>query len=109
MSYQCAVARWLAIIRVIWGSPGIGNSRYTPSSRAPSVHASHDGTDRSTGGVDWLIDRTDAGRAMPHPAPIGFYFAKLWYFERLYPLVFAAAALGRARRVLPGDVDATMG
>ncbi len=29
------------------------------------------------------------------PAPIGFYFAKLWYFERLYPLIFASAALER--------------
>lgn len=29
------------------------------------------------------------------PAPIGFYFAKLWYFERLYPLIFATAAAGR--------------
>ena len=28
-------------------------------------------------------------------APIGFYFARLWYFERLYPLIFAAGALGR--------------
>jgi squalene-hopene/tetraprenyl-beta-curcumene cyclase len=26
-------------------------------------------------------------------APIGFYFAKLWYFERLYPLIFATGAL----------------
>ena len=29
------------------------------------------------------------------PAPIGFYFAKLWYYERLYPLIFATGALGR--------------
>ena len=29
------------------------------------------------------------------PAPIGFYFAKLWYHERLYPLIFAAGALTR--------------
>jgi squalene-hopene/tetraprenyl-beta-curcumene cyclase len=32
------------------------------------------------------------------PAPIGFYFAKLWYYERLYPLIFTVAALGRACR-----------
>ncbi len=30
------------------------------------------------------------------PWPIGFYFAKLWYHEKLYPLVFATAALGAA-------------
>jgi squalene-hopene/tetraprenyl-beta-curcumene cyclase len=28
-------------------------------------------------------------------APIGLYFARLWYFERLYPLIFATSALGR--------------
>jgi hypothetical protein len=28
-------------------------------------------------------------------SPIGLYFAKLWYYERLYPLIFATAALGR--------------
>ncbi len=30
--------------------------------------------------------------------PIGFYFAKLWYYERLYPRLFALAALGRLRQ-----------
>ena len=30
------------------------------------------------------------------PATIGFYFAKLWYFERLYPLIFRTGASGRA-------------
>jgi squalene-hopene/tetraprenyl-beta-curcumene cyclase len=29
------------------------------------------------------------------PSPIGLYFARLWYFERLYPLSFATSALGR--------------
>jgi len=29
------------------------------------------------------------------PAPIGLYFARLWYFESLYPLIFATSALGR--------------
>ena len=27
---------------------------------------------------------------------IGFYFARLWYYEKLYPLVFSVSALGRA-------------
>jgi squalene-hopene/tetraprenyl-beta-curcumene cyclase len=29
------------------------------------------------------------------PSPIGFYFAKLWYYERLYPRIFTVAALKR--------------
>ena len=50
-------------------------------------------------GVSWLLDRVQAG-TWTTPSPIGFYFAKLWYYERLYPMVFTAAALGRAGRVL---------
>lgn len=30
----------------------------------------------------------------PVSTPIGLYFARLWYFERLYPLIFATSALG---------------
>lgn len=44
-------------------------------------------------GVKWLATRIDEGEH--HRAwPIGFYFAKLWYHERLYPFVFTVAALG---------------
>jgi squalene-hopene/tetraprenyl-beta-curcumene cyclase len=28
------------------------------------------------------------------PSPIGLYFAKLWYYEKLYPLIFTVASLG---------------
>ena len=45
-------------------------------------------------GLAWLVDQVEAGR-LQDPVPIGFYFAKLWYFERLYPLTFAVAALGK--------------
>jgi len=33
-------------------------------------------------------------------APIGFYFAKLWYYERLYPLTFTLSAIGQATSLL---------
>ena len=36
-------------------------------------------------------------RSEPHPAPIGLYFARLWYFERLYPRIFALSALNQAQ------------
>ena len=48
-------------------------------------------------GLNWLTVRVQQGTYREN-SPIGFYFAKLWYHERLYPLVFAAAALGRAVR-----------
>jgi len=50
-----------------------------------------------TGAVERLIKHTNEGRVC-EPSPIGFYFAKLWYYERLYPLIFAVAALERATK-----------
>ena len=46
-------------------------------------------------GLDWLVKATDEG-SCTEPAPIGFYFAKLWYFEELYPLIFTLEAFGAA-------------
>ena len=50
-------------------------------------------------GVAWLTARIEAGTWL-QPSAIGFYFAKLWYYEEMYPVVFTVAALGRATRVL---------
>jgi len=50
-------------------------------------------------GAGWLIAKTRGGRDFP-AAPIGLYFAKLWYFESLYPVIFTASALTAARRAL---------
>jgi len=54
-------------------------------------------TEVVTRGLAWLIEAVESGR-FRDPSPIGFYFAKLWYFEKLYPLIFTVAALGRAVR-----------
>lgn len=45
-------------------------------------------------GANWLAGRVEDG-TIADPSPIGFYFAKLWYFEQLYPVIFATAALRR--------------
>ena len=50
-------------------------------------------------GAAWLTCQIEAG-TWRQPTPIGFYFARLWYFEELYPLVFTVAALDRATRGL---------
>jgi len=42
-------------------------------------------------GVEWLVMSTEEGTRF-EPAPIGLYFAKLWYFERLYPVIFTVKA-----------------
>ena len=53
-------------------------------------------------GVAWLVERTECGRRFP-TSPIGLYFAKLWYSERLYPMIFAVGALERACTFLAGE------
>ncbi len=45
--------------------------------------------------LDWLVQAIQSGR-LECASPIGFYFAKLWYHERLYPTVFSLGALGAA-------------
>ncbi len=50
-------------------------------------------------GVDWLLLATGQGTRFD-AAPIGLYFAKLWYSEKLYPVVFPLAALSQARKRL---------
>ncbi len=45
-------------------------------------------------GAEWLKERVNEGTVV-QPSPIGFYFAKLWYFEALYPMIFAASGLIR--------------
>jgi squalene-hopene/tetraprenyl-beta-curcumene cyclase len=46
-------------------------------------------------GLEWLVTAVERGDHR-NAAPIGFYFAKLWYYEKLYPIIFTASALGRA-------------
>jgi squalene-hopene/tetraprenyl-beta-curcumene cyclase len=45
-------------------------------------------------GLVWLVECVETDQLTP--APIGLYFARLWYYERLYPTIFATQALRRA-------------
>jgi squalene-hopene/tetraprenyl-beta-curcumene cyclase len=49
-------------------------------------------------GARWLSDAT--ATADPRPAPIGLYFAKLWYYEELYPIILAIAGLAAHRSIV---------
>jgi squalene-hopene/tetraprenyl-beta-curcumene cyclase len=49
-------------------------------------------------GVEFLRTATRNGTHFP-PSPIGFYFANLWYYEALYPMIFTVAALVRVDRM----------
>jgi len=103
---------WLAANRCSeggWGSRGIGGEDADISSveeTAVAVRALLAGYCDPTlrpvieNGLRWLTAAVAAGRHR-ETSPIGFYFARLWYYERLYPLCFTVAALGEAvRRVV---------
>ena len=97
--------QWLLAARNADG--GWGGAPRTPSTveeTALAVEVLLDaGPDAGTAvnnGLAWLVQRVESG-GLHDPTPIGFYFAKLWYFERLYPIIFSVAALGRARMSRP--------
>jgi len=50
-----------------------------------------------TRGEKWLCEATKKGTAF-EPSPIGFYFARLWYFEKAYPVVWTVEALSRVSK-----------
>jgi len=55
-------------------------------------------------GVRWLIEQTKEGTIVT-PSPIGLYFARLWYFEELYPAIFAMSALQKVWNLLQLQKD----
>jgi squalene-hopene/tetraprenyl-beta-curcumene cyclase len=57
------------------------------------------------GGLQWLVAAVESG-AHRQSAPVGFYFARLWYYEKVYPLAFAVSALGHAVRTSGAPVAA---
>lgn len=50
-------------------------------------------------GANWLLNKVESGE-WTQPSPIGFYFAKLWYYEKLYPMTFTVGALNRVRALM---------
>jgi squalene-hopene/tetraprenyl-beta-curcumene cyclase len=57
-------------------------------------------------GLLWLANAVEED-AHRHPAIIGFYFWRIWYYDRLYPLAFAAGALSRAVTALAPERPAS--
>ena len=91
--------QWLLAVQNVDG--GWGGTRQTPSTveetslAVEALLSVPSGRDACRRGLEWLLERV-SDDSFRQPAPIGLYFAKLWYFERLYPMIFAVSALARA-------------
>jgi squalene-hopene/tetraprenyl-beta-curcumene cyclase len=76
------------------------------SPASPNDEAAEDSLERAVGsGTNWLLDQIESCHPL-RASPIGLYFARLWYSEKLYPLIFAAGALGRVAAISRPDPDA---
>ncbi len=51
-------------------------------------------------GIEWLQKNLPKDLSEIKATPIGLYFASLWYFEDMYPLVFASSALNEVMNVI---------
>jgi len=73
---------------------GWGGGMQTPSSieeTSLAIEALAVAGEPNEAGVLWLLEATQIGTEFP-VSPIGFYFAKLWYHERLYPVTWTVGA-----------------
>jgi squalene-hopene/tetraprenyl-beta-curcumene cyclase len=77
-----------------WGGVRGGPSSVEETSLALEALAGLGCVSAVDAGAAWLSARVLDG-AWCEPAPIGFYFARLWYFEKLYPQIWTVGALGR--------------
>lgn len=88
--------------RVQKSDGSFGGDAHAPASieeTAVALHALSHGGESVQKSVEWLITATDNGTRFP-PSPIGLYFARLWYHEQLYPVVWTLGALRAARKAL---------
>lgn len=82
-----------------WGGAAGAPSSIEETGIALSALADSGSNDAISRAIRWLVATTDEGRHTP-PSPIGLYFARLWYYEELYPAIFALLGLRYARCIL---------
>jgi squalene-hopene/tetraprenyl-beta-curcumene cyclase len=96
---QCG-RQYLRSARKVDGSfGGDANAPASIEETAVALHALSGEEQDVMASVQWLIAATENGTRFP-TAPIGLYFARLWYHEQLYPVVWTLGALRAARRGL---------
>ncbi len=76
------------------GSQWLENTQKPDGSWGDSIEETALAAGVSGKGFDTLLKMTESGTVFP-ASPIGLYFARLWYSEKLYPLLFTIGALQR--------------
>jgi len=71
-----------------WGGNATLESTMEETALATSSFLSYKKADVAYKGTIWLANKIEKNEF--EAAPIGLYFASLWYYEKLYPLTFAA-------------------
>lgn len=103
-------AAWLQSVQNAdggWGGDLGSPSAAETTGRAVAALAKHPGTlEAAVRGALWLCGQAEAHGPDLKPAPIGLYFASLWYDEALYPLVFALPGLKTVEAQLAGQPQA---
>ena len=84
-----------------WGGAKGVQSKVTLTSRALSALASVENPDMESieRGFDYLHEMWQADK-LYREEPIGLYFARLWYSERMYNMVFTLIALKKLRQII---------
>ena len=85
-----------------WGGKKGVESKATLTGKALSALAGYADTPKAAmeRAVDYLLKRHDEGTLLKNE-PIGLYFARLWYSEELYPLIFVLDGLKKYKSLTP--------
>jgi squalene-hopene/tetraprenyl-beta-curcumene cyclase len=85
-----------------WGGKKGVESKATLTGKALSALAGYADTPKAAmeRAVDYLLKRHEEGTLLKNE-PIGLYFARLWYSEELYPLIFVLDGLKKYKKQPP--------
>ena len=85
-----------------WGGKKGVESKATLTGKALSALAGYADTPKVAmeRAVDYLLKRHEEGTLLKNE-PIGLYFARLWYSEELYPLIFVLDGLKKYKSLTP--------
>ena len=87
-----------------WGGKKGVESKATLTGKALSALAGYADTPKAAmeRAVDYLLKRHEEGTLLKNE-PIGLYFARLWYSEELYPLIFVLDGLKKYKKRPPSS------